>query len=160
MLKTSVIVTVFSFYTPAHKASNDAPFLPPIMHQSAVRANSNLMEEKQFQVWNEKAIYPHFLKKRQKEKTKPKKKHSVMNLEKTLCCGVNAEDAIWNSLTLTFCPIALCQFFCFLFDGVKCQEHLLITNWIWLESADDARSARSTWKAWSFALNALDATCF
>lgn len=160
MLKTSVIVTVFSFYTPAHKASNDAPFLPPIMHQSAVRANSNLMEEKQFQVWNEKAIYPHFKKKGRRKKQNQKKKtlghepgENIVLWRERWRCNMKFPDP-------DLLPNCIMPIFCFLFDGVKCQEHLLITDWIWLESADDARSARSTWKAWSFALNALDATCF
>lgn len=42
-------------------------------------------------------------------------------------------------LGLRFLSNRITQSFCFSFDGAKCQEHLLITDWIWLQSADEAR---------------------
>lgn len=40
------------------------------------------------------------------------------------------------------------------FDGVKCQDRLLIPDWIWLQSAD-AAACNTSEKACSCALNAL-----
>lgn len=55
-------------------------------------------------------------------------------------------------------PITHANFPCFPLDGVKCQDHLLIPDWIWLQSADGAgrhTPEEKKKKACSSVLNAL-----